>query len=395
MEYKLFLIVQNNPKIMKRLKLLILTILTLLIFKNGESQEKYEFTDVVRLDATDVKNQQITGTCWSFSAASFIESEAIEKGMPELDLSEMFVVRNIYIEKALNYVRRQGATQFGEGALGNDFLSAADKYGLVPEWIYPAREEGATYDHRELSILLKAYLDGVITNPAKKLSEYWLPGYNGILDAYMGEVPEKFEFDGKQYTPLTFATEVVKFDINDYLYLTSFSHEPYYKPFVLQIPDNFSSASYYNVPLSDLINTINFSLDNGYTVDWDADVSEKYFSGTKGVAIVPEKDWKDKSDDEKDSTLIVPENEKEITVEMRQKQYDNYLTTDDHLMHIVGYANDADGKLFYIVKNSWGTSNKGYDGFVYVSRGYMELKTISIIINKQGISKDLKKKLAD
>jgi bleomycin hydrolase len=378
---------------MKRLKLLTLTILSLLIIENGESQEKYEFTDVVSLDATAVKNQQITGTCWSFSAASFIESEAIEKGMPELDLSEMFVVRNIYIEKALNYVRRQGATQFGEGALGNDFLLAASKYGLVPEWIYPAREEGATYDHSELSILLKAYLDGVITNPAKKLSEYWLPGYNGILDAYMGEIPEKFEFDGEQYTPLTFATEVVKFDINDYLYLTSFTHEPYYKPFVLQVPDNFSSAAYYNVPLNDLIKTINFSLDNGFTIEWDTDVSERYFSGTKGVAIVPEKDWKDKSDDEKDSTLIVPENEKEITVEMRQKQYDNYLTTDDHLMHIVGYANDADGKLFYIVKNSWGTTNKGYDGFVYVSRSYMELKTISIIVNKQGISNDLKKKL--
>ena len=378
---------------MKKLRLLLLIILFGGALNSLLAQEKYEFTDVVRLNATPVKNQQITGTCWSFSAASFIESEAIKKGMPELDLSEMFVVHNIYIEKALNYIRRQGATQFGEGALGNDFLLAAEKYGLVPEWVYPAREEGETFDHRELSLLLKNYLDGVLKNPAKKLSKYWLAGYIGILDAYMGIVPDKFEFDGKEYTSLTFAKEIVKFDINDYVYLTSFTHEPIYKPFVLQVPDNFSSASYYNVPLNDLINAINFALDKGYTLEWDADVSEKGFNGRKGIGIVPEKSWKDKNKEEKDSTFVVRESEKEITVEMRQEQYENYQTTDDHLMHIMGYAHDSDGKLFYIVKNSWGTNKQVYDGYVYVSSSYMKLKTISIIVNKEGVSKNLKKKL--
>lgn len=377
---------------MKKIKFFLPAILTLLSFSKGFTQEKYEFTDVIRIDATEVKNQQITGTCWSFSAASYIESEALNNEMPRLDLSEMFVVRNIYIEKALNYVRRQGATQFGEGALGTDFLQSAEKYGLVPEWIYPAREEDATYDHRELSLLLKSYLDGVIKNPAKKLSKQWLDGYKGILDAYMGEVPEEFEFDGKNYTSLTFAKEVVKFDINDYIYLTSFTHEPYYKPFVLQIPDNFSSTSYYNIPLNDLVNAINYALDQGFTIEWDADVSEKTFSGKKGIAIVPEKAWVEKTKEEKDSTLVLTEKETEISEEIRQEQYENYLTTDDHLMHIIGYANDQDGKLYYIVKNSWGTKHD-YDGFVYVSSSYMKLKTISVIVNKKGVNKDLQKKL--
>jgi len=378
---------------MNKLRLLLLIILGGLSSKTLLAQERYEFTDVVRLEATNVKNQQITGACWSFSAASYIESEAIKKGMPVLDLSEMFVVHNIYIEKALNYVRRQGATQFGEGALGNDFLLAADKYGLVPEWIYPAREEGETFDHRELSLMLNSYLDGVLKNPAKKLSKYWLAGYIGILDAYMGQVPEKFEFDGKEYTPLTFAREIVKFDIEDYIYLTSFTHEPYYKPFVLQVPDNFSSESYSNIPLDDFINAINYALDKGYTLEWDADASEKGFDGRKGIGIVPEKSWEEKTEEEKDSTFVVRESEKEITVEMRQQQYENYQTTDDHLMHIIGYANDSYGKLFYIVKNSWGTNKQIYNGYIYVSSSYMKLKTISIIVNKAGISKDLKKKL--
>ena len=377
---------------MKNIKLLLSLAFTMLLLSAGFAQEEYEFTDVIRIDATDIKNQQITGTCWSFSAASYIESEAINNDMPKLDLSEMFVVRNIYIDKALNYVRRQGTTQFGEGALGSDFLQAAAKYGLVPEWIYPAREEDETYDHRELSVLLKSYLDGVIKNPAKKLSKQWMEGYKGILDAYMGEVPKEFEFDGKNYTPISFAKEVVKFDINDYVYITSFTHEPYFRPFVLQVPDNFSSASYYNVPLNDLINAINYALDKGFTLEWDADVSEKGFSGSKGIAIVPEKAWKEKTQEEKDNTLVITENEIEINEVFRQEQYENYQTTDDHLMHIIGYANDQDGKLYYIVKNSWGTK-RGYEGFVYVSSSYMKLKTISIIVNKEGVSKDLKKKL--
>ena len=377
---------------MNNIKLILSSVFALLMFNIGFAQEKYVFTDVVRIDATEIKNQQITGTCWSFSAASYIESEAINNGMPKLDLSEMFVVRNIYIDKALNYVRRQGTTQFGEGALGTDFLQAAEKYGLVPEWVYQAREADAAHDHREMVHLLKSYLDGVIENPAKKLSKQWLNGYKGILDAYLGEAPEEFEFDGKNYTPISFAKEVVKFDIYDYLYLTSFTHEPYYKPFVLQVPDNFSSASYYNVPLNEMMNAINYALDQGFTLEWDADASEEGFSGSKGIAIVPEKAWNEKSKEEKDSTLVLTENEKEISEELRQEQYENYLTTDDHLMHIIGYANDQDGKLYYIVKNSWGTK-RGYDGYVYVSSSYMKLKTISIIVNKEGVSKDLKKKL--
>jgi len=378
---------------MKKLKLLPLILLYFLLSVAVYAQEKYVFTDVVRLDATKVKNQQITGTCWSFSASSYIESEAIVENISDLDLSEMFIVRNIYIEKALNYVRRQGATQFGEGALGNDFLSAADKYGLVPESVFPARNEGEVFDHRELSLLLKNYLDGVIKNPAGKLSGYWLNGYIGILDAYFGPAPKTFEYNGKTYSPITFAKEVVKFDINNYVYITSFTHEPFYKPFVLQVPDNFSSASYYNLPLSELMETLNYALDNGYTIDWDADVSEKGFNGRKGVAIVPAKPWKEKNQDEKDSTLVVPEKEAVITVEMRQEDYENYQTTDDHLMHIIGYAKDENGKRFYIVKNSWGTKNMTFEGYVYVSENYMKLKTISIIINKKALPAKVADKL--
>ena len=371
---------------------LVLLLITAAVF-HGLAQDKYEFTDVVKNEATEVKNQQITGTCWSFATASFIESEAIKKGMPAMDLSEMFIVRNIYIEKALNYVRRQGKTQFGEGALGNDFLYAASKYGLVPEWIYPAREEGEMLDHRELSLLLQGYLDGVIKNPAGKLSKNWLEGYKGILDAYMGKVPGEFEFDGKNYTPLSFAKEVVKFDINDYVYLTSFLHEPFYKPFVLQVPDNFSSASYYNIPLDEFIDAAIYALDKGYTIDWDADVSEKGFNARKGIAILPEKEWKKKSEGEKDSTFVYREKEMEVTPVKREEEYENYRTTDDHLMHIIGYARDADGKVFFIVKNSWGSEKFPNGGYVYASINYVKMKTISFIINRNALPKDLLKKL--
>ena len=357
-----------------------------------QAQEHYQFEEVIRNEATEIKSQDRTGTCWCFSASSFIESEALRAGLSDMDLSEMYIVRNIYVEKALNYVRRQGKTNFSEGALGTDFLNAAKKYGLMPESAYGGIKVDGKYNHAEMERVLKGYLEALIKNNNKKLSEQWLPAYEAILDAYMGPVPESFDYEGKRYDAMSFATEVIKFNTSDYVALTSFTHEPYYEPFVLRIPDNFSSSSYINLPLDEMMLVMDEALKNGYTVEWDGDVGERGFVRKAGVAILPSKSWDDKSETEQDSTGFWVETEMQGDADFRQKMYENYQTTDDHLMHVVGMAKDQNGTDFYIVKNSWGNWN-GYDGYYYMSRPYMEMKTVSIIVHKDAVEKSIAKKI--
>ena len=334
---------------------------------------------------TSVKNQGMTGTCWCFASISLLESEAAKTGIENLNLSEMYVVRNIYLEKAHNYLLRQGFAKFDEGAMGHDLLYAIDNYGIVPEDIYPGilSSEGY-YDHSKMVAELKVYLNDILKT--NKIPENWRDDFNKILDKYIGKVPEKFTFQGVEYTPMEFAKNEVKFNPDDYVCLTSFTHHPFYKPFIIEVPDNFSNGSYYNIPLDEFISTAENAVTNGYSVSWDSDVSNEQFKQKVGYAMMWK--WMPAVTDP-----INPDAE-EITCDQsqRQKLFEDLTTQDDHLMHIVGLKKSPQGKTFFYVKNSWGELGP-YKGFINVSETYFALNTVSIILPKAAISQDLKTKL--
>lgn len=361
----------------------IFSIILITIMVNTFVFSQYNFKVEKKIKTTSVKNQQRTGTCWSFASSSFLESELMRLGKGEHNLSEMFVVHNIYLAKAWNYFYRQGKTNFSEGGLAHDILLAIRKYGIVPEEVYDGRNgTNKPHDHSEMSKLLKAILDATIKQ--KRPSGNWINAYSAILDTYMGEAPEEFEYKGKKYTPQSFAKSL-GFDADDYVEITSFSHQPFYKTFVLEIPDNFSNGIYYNVPIEDLMEITNYALNNDFSVAWDGDVSEKGFAAGKGVAIVPKQESKAEMFEE-------PQEELEVSQATRQETFNNYSTTDDHLMHVVGIAKDQNGTKYYLIKNSWGEISK-YKGFLYASEAYYKLKTVSIMVHKDAIPKSIAKKM--
>lgn len=358
---------------------------------NKSSINGFVFTPVKVNDATSVKNQGRSGTCWSYSGNSFLESEMLKKGKPAVDLAEIYTARNTYIDKAKNYVRMHGNVSWGDGGELHDVMNSYRKYGALPQEVYDGLNEGQKLnDFGEMQSALKAYLDAIIKN--KKLSKNWLKGFTAILDAYLGKVPEKFTYKGKTYTPKTFAKEVVGLDPNDYIEMVSLNDEPKFEYVFFPVPDNWSFDYAYNIPMDDITKVIDYAIEKGYTVGWATDVSEKYFSWVNGVAYVPEKRYEDMSDKERQNMFSTPPTkEREIMPEMRQEAFDNYETTDDHGMHIVGLAKDQNGKEYYIVKNSWGMSND-YQGYLYVSKNYVKYKTTAILVNKAGVPKSILKK---
>lgn len=345
-----------------------------------------QFYDIKKWEATSVKNQGMTGTCWCFSTTSLIESDEIKKVNKEINLSEMFTVRDIYIEKAKNYILRQGKTQFSEGGLGHDMIRAIATYGAVPLEDYTGLLNGQTmYNHHQMFGQLHKYLDSVLKK--QPISSDWLLGYTQILDDNLGAVPAEFTYDGKQYSPVTFAKDVLKFNADDYISLTSFAHEPYYKPFILQVPDNFSNGSFYNLHLDELIQAVKDAVNKGYTVSWDADVSNKGFMQGTGLAL----NLDDKTSYMKES--FNPDmQEATYNAKIRQDLYENLTTQDDHLMHITGIEKSKNGKIFFVVKNSWGNVGP-YEGYINVSEAYFAINTISIVLPKTALSKDLLSKL--
>lgn len=375
--------------------------------KDKAQDTAFVFTDVKVNPTTSVKDQNKSGTCWSFSGLSFLEDELLKKGKGEYDLSEMYVARQCYIDKAINFVRYYGKTNFGEGGGLLDIPYVYNKYGMMPESAYDGLEYGEEkHDHGELAAVLTAYLNEIVKNPNKKLSTAWLKGYIGILDAYLGEVPETFEYDGKTYTPRSFADEL-GLDMNDYLPVTSFTHHEFYKPFVLEVPDNWDHGLYYNVPMEELLQIVDNAIDKGYTVLWAADVSEKGFKWYDGVALMPKVDrkksmegteldrWVKLKDSEKEDKMYDfkgPVEEITVTQESRQQGFDNYETTDDHGMVIVGKAVDQKGNKYFKVKNSW-DSEQVYDGYFYISMPYFLAKTMSIMVNKDGVPTGILQKL--
>ncbi|MEZ4722118.1 MAG: C1 family peptidase [Flavobacteriales bacterium] len=341
---------------------------------------QYEFHDEQRVGCTSVKSQDITGTCWSYSTSSFLESELMRMGKGEYDLSEMFIVRNIYMDKARNYILRQGAANFSEGALAHDLLRMFDEKGVVPNDAYPGLlGEDSIHNHAELEAGMKGFLDGVRTQ--KKVGDKWPQAMEGILDAYLGEAPNEFTYKGKKYNPKSFA-QSLGLKSSDYIGFTSFSHHPFGKPFIIEIPDNYSNGSYNNVPIDDLMKLIDYALENGYSLAWDGDVSEKGIGGKQGIAIIP-------SDLKRDSVFYKPGEEIEATQELRQQQFESLQTTDDHLMHIIGTAKDQRGTKYYIVKNSWGEIGP-FKGYFYMSETYMRMKTVSVYLHKDGVPKAMK-----
>ena len=375
---------------------------------DGKNPVGYVFEDEIKLPATSVKDQYRTGTCWSFSALSFFESEMIRQGKPEVDLSEMFIVRTTYSEKAKRYVRMHGENTFSAGGAFHDAKNMILQYGIVPESVYDGLKYGETkHVHGELDNILKQQVDAVVENKNKKLSTVWNQPVEATLDTYLGEIPKEFEYQGKKYTPQSFATDFVGLNMDDYVEISSYTHHPFYSKFIIEIPDNWSWDEVYNVPLNELDEIIDNAINSGYPVAWAADVSEKGFATSKkGVAVIPVVDkanmtdaeitkWEKLSEKERDEELYKlskPGPEKNISQELRQVDFDNYQTTDDHGMVIVGTAKDQTGKLYYKVKNSWGNYND-YNGFFYASKPYVEYKTMSIMVHKDAIPKNIRKKL--
>lgn len=373
----------------------------------AQNDSTYAFEPINDLTTTCVKNQNRSGTCWSFSGLSFLESEVIRNGGEPLDLSEMFVVRKCYEYKAEKYVRMHGETNFGAGGAFFDVFWVMKNFGLLPESAYKGLNYGEeNHVHGELDNALKAFIDAIEQNKNRKLSTAWKPAVNGILDAYLGAVPNIFEVDGKTYNIDKFTDKKIGLNATDYISITSYTHHPFYEKFVLEIPDNWLWEASYNLPLDEMAEVCRYALENGYTIAWGGDVSEKGFSHKNGLAIVPDVNVKDLSDSErskwenmkqseKDRKLYQfekPASEKVITQELRQEGFDNFQTTDDHGMHIVGLYKDQNGTIYYKVKNSWNTDNK-YDGYLYMSEAYVKLKTMNFVVHKDAVPKHIMKKL--
>ncbi|ACU05821.1 MULTISPECIES: aminopeptidase C [Pedobacter] len=357
--------------------------------QSANSANSFIFTPVINAEATSIKDQKSSGTCWSYSTNSFLESEMIRMGKKPVDLADLFTARNAYIEKGINYVRMHGALTLGDGGACHDVINMFAKYGALPQEVYNGNNYGSPGSSDRMNKLTEAILKKAV---AGKFDPSWKAKYIATIDSCMGAVPEKFTYEGKEYTPKTFAKEVVGINPADYVELSSFTTSPYYEKTVLMVPDNWSYDQVYNVQMNDITSIIDNALKKGFTVAWATDVSEKGFSWKNGVAYVPEKDFDNMSADEKKTMFNGPKPEKEITVDMRQTAFDDYETTDDHGMQITGIAKDQAGKEYYIVKNSWGVSND-YKGYLYVTRNFVKYKTTAFLLHKNGIPSDLRKKM--
>ncbi len=367
----------------------------------------YVFTSIYDHPATVVKDQNRSGTCWAFAGISFVESEILKTKGDTFDLSEMYIVRYAYPAKAERYVRLHGKAVFGAGGQAHDVTNVFRDNGVVPEEVYNGMEIGENgHNHGEMD----AVLDGMATSITKrrggKLTPVWFDAVNAVMDVYLGKAPEEFDYKGVTYSPESFA-EMTGFNPDDYVEITSYTHHPFYSSCRLEIPDNWSNDNYYNLPIDDLISVMDYAFEKEYTVCWDGDVSDKGFSHRNGVAIVPDKNLKDLSQTERERwealtekeksaqlySFDVPGDEKEITQEMRQLEFDNYTATDDHLMHLTGIVEDQNGTRYYKTKNSWAEDSNEFGGYLNMSESYIRLKTVAIMVNKKAVPKEIAKKL--
>jgi len=357
-----------------------------LLLIGGAFAQAPKFTIIKNNAATPVKDQGNSGTCWCFSSTALAESELLFKKQPEADLSEVFTVYNLYVDKAEKYVRRRGNTRFTEGGIQQDMIYAVNTFGAVPQDVYPgAGNDKVLNKDGEMEGKLKGYIDQLLkkdTIPAD-----WQAGYKAILNSYLGAPPATFTYNGKQYTPKSYAAENVSLKLSDYVGLTSFTHHPYYSTFSIEVPDNYNANMFYNLPLKDFISAVKQAISNGYTLAWDADVSNSGFQQGKGYAK-----WTGSPADAKTFDTFT---EQTPTAEIRQQLFDKQVTTDDHLMQITGLAKDEKGNEYFIVKNSWGKGAGPYAGYIYVSMPYFTINTISVLVNKKAIAPAVISKTAE
>ena len=375
----------------------------------NDSTEGFQFTTVDSIAITPVKNQNRSGTCWSYSTIGFLESELIRMGKGEWDLSEMFVVHHTMLDRAEYVVRMYGTAQFAPGGSAYDVIYCLKNYGLVPQEVMPGIKYGSTPAdtlpvHTELDAVAGGVVDAVTNSGLKKLTPVWKQALTAVYDTYLGACPETFTYEGKEYTPKSFA-QMLGLNADDYVSITSYTHHPYYTTFALEVPDNWRMDQMYNVPMEEMMAIIDNALAKGYTLAWGADVSEICFT-RKGLGVVPNEDeavdltgsdmarWLGLSaTDKREELTKKPLPEKTITQEMRQAAYDSWENTDDHGMQIFGTAKDQNGKRYYMVKNSWGTQKSEYKGIWYVSEAYMQYKTNDVLVHKDAIPTAIRKKL--
>ena len=355
--------------------------------------DAFRFKTELQVPTTPVKNQAQTRTCWSFASISLLEAEILRRQGRAVNLSEMYMVRLTYPRKARRYVRMHGHMAFHASGLAGDALHVLREFGLVPEQSYDGKSpHEVEHDHREMDAVLKAALDAVIQNHSGKLSKAWPKVVEVILDAYLGPPPEQFIYQEQTYTPKRFA-ESLDLRADDYVELTSYTHQPFYTWFSLDIPDNWSLNRFFNLPLEEFMEVLEHALEQGYSFVWDGDITEPTFSTKHGVAVLPSKAWDAYSVEERDRFWEQPVHELTVTQALRQEAFDNYTSTDDHLMHIIGRARDRYGTTYYVSKNSWGLKGTPYGGLIYLSDAYVRAKTISIMVNKNALPKSLQEKL--
>lgn len=395
----------NNIIDMKKIIFISIALLAAVTLSAQEQPKapEYEFTTIKENPVTSIKNQYRSGTCWCFSALSFVESEVLRMKGDSLDLSEMFVVGKSYRDRAVKYVRLDGHLNFAAGSSFGDVLHVINDYGIVPQEAMPGFNYGTDKpEHSELDAALKGYVDAIKSNPNRKLSTAWLRGFDGIIEAYFGEYPETFTVNGVEYTPGSYRDHI-GFNYDDYVNITSFTHHPFYEPFIIEVCDNWRWDTAYNLPMDEMMEVMYNAIDKGYTIAWGSDVSEKGFT-RDGLAVMPvekkkaaagsdQERWVGKAKDEpKEEVKTELPKEMEITQEMRQEGYDRKTTTDDHGMHIYGLAQDQNGTKYFMVKNSWGEAGK-YKGIWYASDAFVRYKTMNIVVHKDALPKHIAKKL--
>ncbi|MBQ3147980.1 MAG: aminopeptidase [Alistipes sp.] len=343
---------------------------------------KYEFTIVKENPATPVKDQASTGTCWCFATNSFIESELLRTGKGEHDLSEMFVVRHNYVRRIKDNILRRGNGNIGPGSIAHMYIWVMKNVGIMPEEAY----DGINYDskrhnHSDLNTWVKS-INATAVEMKKPLPKEIV---DGVLDAYLGKVPEKFTYQGKEYTVDSF-TKAMGLNADDYVEITSFTHHPFYEKVMVEVPDNWDYATMYNLPLDEMMQVIDNAINEGYTVAWDGDISEPGYAFRHFIAVNTKEDLRKQKD------LKAKAKEESVTQESRQYGFETFATVDDHLEHITGIAKDQDGVKYYKTKNSWGVDSNG-TGYHYLSEEYVKAKTISILVHKNSIPKAIRAKL--
>ena len=387
----------------------ILTFVLAAMVVGGEAlaQEKKDSVvyEVIKENAiTPIKDQNQSGTCWSYSAFAFFESEILRMGKGEVDLCESFLVFNTYMDRADKAIRTHGDASFSQGGSFYDAIYCLKNYGLVPQSAMPAPGTpygDSLFNANQLDAVTTAYVEALAKGKLKKINPVWRKDLNAIYTNYFGALPTEFEVNGKKFTPKSYAAEL-GLNPDDYVSLTSYMHQPFYSKFILEIQDNWRWAESYNLPLDEFMQVMDEAVRNGYTFAWGSDVSEKGFNARTGVASVPsngkanDKTGSDAArwtgDNFKGAVIATGDDEMTITQEMRQVAYDNWETTDDHGMQIYGLAKDQNGKEYFMVKNSWGEYGP-YKGMFYATKAFVAYKTMNIVIHKDALPKKIAKSL--